>query len=828
MLNKGLILLLFLSSVLEVLGYQRLEGELHLSQESIQSVLNDENLEEDKRVVLLFGFAKDSFNAHDVDLGLKTIHKALLLADSIGYKASKTHLYATLSVFFGQDFPDLQFYYERRAEESIKDDLSLTELQTQSSQNSPRTRLTNEELKKVLIDNLSLFDSESTIEIRAAILSRLGHLELILTNFEESIAFFEEAHELFDDSDELYPSFYTLGYTLSILNTLERFSTYRAIELKLKRILFKNSDSPYFVLMSKAMASSYARQGLFIMSIEFYLRSIDAFIQSGDLALLPNVYLDLGVAYENLYLFEKAVDSFKTCIQVLDGIGAKYRIAEMYTYLIFPLIELEQYDEAQKYIELAENDTVFTKTAFHFARLADARGQILMNQERYEEAIDYFEDALTGFKSIDEIHWGIPYVMLNISACYGRAGQTEKALKYALDSKGIGYEGQQKLARRTNQLISKLYETKGDFSPALRYLKEYENIVESSNKDDELRILADAEIQSILERSNREIIALGREQQLAEQINTTQRLWLTVILGALIFTLLLSYVLYRNYRIKMNTNSRLLREKEKVEDTLQKLRTTQEQLVEQEKLASLGQLTAGIAHEIKNPLNFVTNYSELGQELLLELENAVINNDEKEIKDAIADLKKSLSKISKNGKRADSIVKGMLQHSRSGSSEKSAVDINKLSEEYLQLAYHAHRAINQSLRVDVEMDLDPELGVKVVNAQDIGRVILNVISNALFAVSERHKNRPQDYIPRVNLSTKSGLETFTIKVQDNGPGIPEDIRDKVFEPFFTTKKGTDGTGLGLSISYDIVKSHGGKLKISSDAEGTLVTITLPA
>ncbi|NCP85713.1 MAG: GHKL domain-containing protein [Bacteroidetes bacterium] len=160
--------------------------------------------------------------------------------------------------------------------------------------------------------------------------------------------------------------------------------------------------------------------------------------------------------------------------------------------------------------------------------------------------------------------------------------------------------------------------------------------------------------------------------------------------------------------------------------------------------------------------------------------------------------------------------------------EKTPTDINELSKEYLQLAYHAYKAINQGFRVDVETILDSELGVKVINEQDIGRVILNVITNALYAVGERQKQSNDDYKPKVKLLTQNGPEMFTISVQDNGSGIPDEIKDKIFEPFFTTKKGTDGTGLGLSISYDIVKAHDGRLEIQSDSNGTLVSILLPA
>lgn len=823
-----LTLLLFLSSVCETFSYQLLSPDSVYQKDSLHASVSVETEIIEKKVFQLYNYAKVYFNSQEIEKGLKNIQKALILVDSLEYKDYKKPHYLAIASFFGEDLSDLRFYYEKKAEQVIINSGSYLDMLDQLKEEHQGRNIRDDQLIQELKNSVTLFDQVNDDEILAAIFCKLGLLTLNDGDLEQANDFFEKSAERYKRIGESFPEFYCLGRKMSILHTLEKADLEKEIEKELKSILFKKAEDANHGFFSKAMASSYARQGNFIKSIEYYLKSIESFAQSSAFIILSDLYRDLGIAYENLYLFEKSAESFKNCIDVLNQIGAYHKLSELYIYMVFPLIELEKYDEAQRYIHLAERDAVFVKTIFHKARLADAHGQILMKQENYKEAILYFERALKDFESIEKTHWGIPYVLLNISACYGYLGQTEKALKFALESKGMIFEGQLKLARRTNQLISKLYETKGDFSPALRYLKEYEKIVESSNKDDDLRILADAEIQTILERSNREIFALEREQQLTEQINTSQRLWLTVIFGALLFTLLVSYILYRNFRIKMNANSRLQQEKEKVEETLAKLRATQEQLIEQEKLASLGQLTAGIAHEIKNPLNFITNYSELGKDLLVELDSALQKNDEREINELRSDLKKSLDIIYKNGKRADLIVKGMLQLARSGSVEKIPTDINELSKEYLQLAYHAYKAINQGFRVDVETILDSDLGVKVINEQDIGRVILNVITNALFAVGERKKQSTADYTPKVKLITKSGSIMFSITVQDNGPGIPDKIKDRIFEPFFTTKKGTDGTGLGLSISYDIVKAHGGKIEISTDSNGTEVSIFLPA
>ncbi len=273
----------------------------------------------------------------------------------------------------------------------------------------------------------------------------------------------------------------------------------------------------------------------------------------------------------------------------------------------------------------------------------------------------------------------------------------------------------------------------------------------------------------------------------------------------------------------------LKEEKKRAEDALKELQLTQQQLVHAEKMASLGELTAGIAHEIQNPLNFVNNFSEVSQELLEEMIEELNNGDEEEV-DAIAkDVIQNLEKINHHGKRADSIVKGMLQHSRSGDGKKEATDLNALADEYLRLAYHGLRAKDKSFNASMDMDFDEDVGKVMVNPQDIGRVLLNLLTNAFHAVSEKKVQVQEGYQPIVTVKTGKAGKGVEIQVIDNGNGIPEKIRDKIFQPFFTTKPTGQGTGLGLSMSYDIVtKGHGGKMKVKSEkGKGTTFTVTLP-
>ena len=271
-----------------------------------------------------------------------------------------------------------------------------------------------------------------------------------------------------------------------------------------------------------------------------------------------------------------------------------------------------------------------------------------------------------------------------------------------------------------------------------------------------------------------------------------------------------------------------------LEKAHENLKATQKQLIQSEKMASLGELTAGIAHEIQNPLNFVNNFSEVNNELLDDLKVAIANNDQEEIEAIFKDLKENESKVTSHGKRAESIVKGMLLHSRGSSGQKEPADINALCDEYLRLSYHGFRAKDKSFNADYKLEADENLPKIEVVPQDIGRVLLNLINNAFHAVSEKSKLQASGFKPQVVVSTSSSPlpegenRGVKITVSDNGPGIPDSIKEKIFQPFFTTKPTGSGTGLGLSLSYDIIKAHGGELKLETmDYEGSRFIILLP-
>jgi len=392
-------------------------------------------------------------------------------------------------------------------------------------------------------------------------------------------------------------------------------------------------------------------------------------------------------------------------------------------------------------------------------------------------------------------------------------------------------------------LIADLYRRQNQLDSAYHYL-----MLSVTLKDS---LFNNQKIRDIQNMAFNEATRIQKEAQLKEeeQQRATTRLKTYAFLIGILILSLLAILQYRNSRQKSTINNQLRNQKKDLENTLHTLQLTQKQLIQSEKMASLGELTAGIAHEIQNPLNFVNNFSEVNTELIDEMNHEIDKGNLPEVKSIAKDIQENQNKITEHGKRADVIVKGMLQHSRSSSGVKEPTDINALADEYLRLAYHGLRAKDKSFNATMKMDYDPSIGLVNVIPQDIGRVILNLITNAFYAVSEKQKalqtpyplEGGPDYEPIVTVITKHqvplsggrgsqelGGQGVMISVSDNGPGIPAHIVDKIFQPFFTTKPTGQGTGLGLSLSYDIVKAHGGELKVETkEGEGSVFTILLP-
>jgi two-component system, NtrC family, sensor kinase len=334
-----------------------------------------------------------------------------------------------------------------------------------------------------------------------------------------------------------------------------------------------------------------------------------------------------------------------------------------------------------------------------------------------------------------------------------------------------------------------------------------------------------SEVQSInLKKSLEQAQLLQMKQEAVREYKDRVKTYILVagIVGLLVFLLLM-------YRISLQR----ARANKKIAQAYESLKATQAQLIQSEKMASLGELTAGIAHEIQNPLNFVNNFSEINKELIGEMKTEMDKGNLEEVHLLASGIESNEEKINHHGKRADAIVKGMLQHSRSSTGTKEPTDINLLADEYVRLAFHGFRARDNSFNAVLKTDFDPRIGMINIIPQDIGRVILNLITNAFYVVHEKKKSSPEaaaedKYEPTVSVSTKRSNGQVQISVKDNGNGIPSKVLDKIFQPFFTTKPTGQGTGLGLSLSYDIVKAHGGELKVATrEGEGSEFIVILP-
>jgi signal transduction histidine kinase len=454
-------------------------------------------------------------------------------------------------------------------------------------------------------------------------------------------------------------------------------------------------------------------------------------------------------------------------------------------------------------------------------------GSIYSKQGKGKLAEEYFRRSFQLSTEVNELRL-LARAYVEFAEHFDRNHQRDSAIFYA--SKGLIIDQQfgflvQQLAAST--LLTKLYSQ--------------ENRIDSAFKYQQLMVKTKDSVFS-REKINR-LQSLEFEQQLRQNDLAAQRaafrnkIQLYALLGFGLFFLTIALLLYRNNRQKQRSNTLLHQqktvteqEKIKVEEALMVLKATQAQLVQREKMASLGELTAGIAHEIQNPLNFVNNFSEINSELIDELKQEAQTGNTPGVIQLADELKENEQKIASHGKRADAIVKGMLQHSRTNTGDKEPTNINALVDEYVRLSYHGLRAKDKTFEAQLQTDFDPTMGKANVVPQDLGRVLLNLFNNAFYATAEKKKRLNGTYAPVVSVRTKRSGDQVEIQVQDNGTGIPKAALDKIFQPFFTTKPSGEGTGLGLSLSYDIItKGHGGELTVQSEeGEGATFVVRLPA
>ncbi len=476
---------------------------------------------------------------------------------------------------------------------------------------------------------------------------------------------------------------------------------------------------------------------------------------------------------------------------------------------------LQHPDSAKKYWLALFHDGRSKKDLTWAALTTSGLGDIYNASGLTDSANYYYRVCLTNSTQIERLDI-CANCLLGLANLYRKNKSTDSAFFYAVKSYRLVTKNHIKeIIIEAASLLSEIYDDKNQPDSAYFYLKQSVKLRDSLLSQDKIARIQNLSTQETLQKMQDEQTKKDAIKAYSSRIRTYS------LSAGLVVLILFLLILYRNNMQRKVANK-------KIEKAYGDLKTSQKQLIQSEKMASLGELTAGIAHEIQNPLNFVNNFSEVSKELLEELNNELVKGDIEEAKLISGDVIQNLEKINHHGKRADAIVKGMLEHSRAGSGVKELTDINKMADEYLRLSYHGLRAKDKSFNAELITNFDEELPRVNVIPQDIGRVLLNLFNNAFYAVNQKATTAEADYKPVVSVTTANENGNVIIVVKDNGIGIAEGIKDKIMQPFFTTKPTGEGTGLGLSLTYDmVVKGHGGKIEVNSTVgEGSEFIVSL--
>jgi len=531
---------------------------------------------------------------------------------------------------------------------------------------------------------------------------------------------------------------------------------------------------------------------------------------------LSNVYSETGDFEKAIYYLRRAKSMLESKVNPIIQQEKNEVIATNYIFCLVNFAQVfetfNRLDSALKYANDARDLYLRRYGNDHFFShiLPPVMGNIYSKKGDYPVALNYYRTGIT-IAGRDGV---IKDVMDNYSGTantFEKMGQFDSSIFYAnkvLELSEVVHNMLIKLDALS--LLANVYKLKRNTDSVAKYL---ELTLETKDSLFNTRKLIEMQNMTFNDELRRRELK-DQEQQYQTQLRTY------LLSGGLIVVLLVAGILYRNNRQKQ-------RAKVKIEKAYSDLKSAQAQLIQSEKMASLGELTAGIAHEIQNPLNFVNNFSDVNSELLEELKIEAEKGNLGGVKAIASDLVSNEQKINHHGKRADAIVKGMLQHSRTGSGIKEPTDINRLADEYLRLAYQGFRARDKSFNATFSTEFDNAIHKVDVVPQEIGRVILNLINNAFYAVNERAKQGVAGYEPTVIVGTRRLKDRIEISVKDNGNGMPGSIKEKIFQPFFTTKPTGQGTGLGLSLAYDIVKAHGGEIKVeATEGEGSEFIVQL--
>lgn len=826
---------IFLFIVIQNISYgQQVNHSNAFKLDSVQKLLNTKHEQDTTRVKRLNEFAQRCFNDTLYSEGLEAAREARSLAGKLGYKKGPGLFYRTISFLMNTQF--LVRYFDLKAGWEFHTIGQVEEKPVPEPvyYESDVTNRLDERLKKQLAALENNGDHEGA-----------GYISfcLFFDSFnwgntpEQCWQYMDNAVKQFKAANQENIAVVMQLYKMLCLQRAGKSAAAVENEPEVISRISKMDNNVEAYFLRFLLAYYYSSSGKPGPATETALRLNNEIEPKGMKNLQAFALSVIAVNFAYMSLPAKAVEYYNKAIALREELKSTEDLGRIYFNTGFELVALKNFDAAADYFKKAMNVYALTDDSSEAIgsrfRFADGSGQILLGKEQYVDALKKFDEAngyyqqMTGSSST--------YIDFYIAQCQQKLNNLAESIKYGEKSYAPSLSaGDQRLTLKICNLLYEVYEQSGNRQKAYDYLKKYRALIEQKEEMDIANRSANLEIQAVIEKNQIERERLEKDKLRKDKQYQNQKWWLITIAGALLSAFVLLSMLFRNNRQKQKAN-RVLQEqkdeiniqKEKAEVALTDLKATQAQLIQSEKMASLGELTAGIAHEIQNPLNFVNNFSEVNKELLAEMKDEMSKGNLENAKSIANDLVSNEDKISMHGKRADAIVKSMLEHSRQGTGQKQPVDINVLADEYLKLAYHGLRPKDKQFNATMKTNLDSSIGKINVVAQDIGRVLLNLLNNAFWTVNEKQKNIKKEYEPMVAITTKRNGKQVEITITDNGNGIDKNSVDKIFQPFFTTKPTGQGTGLGLSLAYDIIKAHGGDIKVeTTPGEGSKFFIVL--
>ncbi len=737
--------------------------------------------------------------------------------------------------------------------------------------------------KNFYLEAIKIADEAKNKTGKASSLMNLGNIAFYSNEFPVAVDYFQKASDIYaeiKDSAGIVNCLMNMGAIYFFLGKYDTTLLYQQKGLSLFRARNMKMDE---ALSLDNIGATYSAKGDFTNSLKNHFEALKILETIDDRRHMATTLGNIGSVYSDQKNFNEALVYFRRSMSLHDEIhNHRDRILSQ-TNIGVAHQSMKNLDSALIYFRRSLGDAEKLKEDDLAAMAGQGIGMTLYLKKDLPGALGYYQRAEATFRKQGQKD-ALMSVLNNLAGLHSEMGHHRVALDYANEAYKEAVSSGSALRLQTAYFsLSEVHKRRNEFPLALKYYEEAVKIKDSLFNESKSREIGRLESAHELDTKDKEIALLNKDKEISEAQRARQTIIRNAMAGVLALILLLAFILIRNNRQKQKTNqllttknAEIVASREKAEEALTDLKAAQAQLVQREKMASLGELTAGIAHEIQNPLNFINNFSDVNKEMADELAEELRSGNIDEALKITAEIKENESRINHHGKRADGIVKSMLQHSRFNVGQKELIDINLLADEYLRISYHAFLSGKQGLNLRDQDDgfhksfevqlttiLDPSIRKIAVVPQELGRVFLNLFNNAFYSVRAKamaenepvlaaaevvnggsdntglskesrpeilpfdHKISHREFKPEVAVTSFEKDGFIWLKVSDNGVGVPENIKSKIFQPFFTTKPTGTATGLGLSLSYDIIKAHGGEIKLMDSPIGAEFLIKLP-